>query len=101
MLCINVVNLFSINKILQKKIIRISISKKPFNAHTDHVFKRLQTLKFTEIYFFQVGKFMYSLKIGLLPSVLKEMFLMTNQVHSYNIRNSNTFYLYISCSKEV
>ena len=43
---------------------------------------------------------MYSFKIGLLPSVFKEMFLMTNQVHSlYNIRNSNTFYLFRAPTK--
>ena len=38
--------------ILQKKNIRINTSKKPFNAHTDPIFKGLQTLKFSEIYFF-------------------------------------------------
>ena len=47
-----------------------------------------------EKYFFQVGKSMYSHKIGLLPNVFQEMFLMTNQVHSYNTRDSNTFYLF-------
>ena len=55
-------------------------------------FKSLQIMKLFEIYFFQVGKFMFSYKIGLLPNAFKEMFLMTNQVHSYNTRNSNTFY---------
>ena len=79
--------------LLQKKIIRI-ISKKPFDAHTDPIFKSLQIMKLSEIYFFQVGKFMFSYKIGLLPNVFKEMLLMTNQVHSYNTRNSNTFYLF-------
>ena len=58
------------------------------------IFKGLQILKFSKIYLFQVRKFMYSYKIGLLPNVFKEMFLMTNQVHSYNSRNSNTFYLF-------
>ena len=37
---------------------------------------------------------MYSYKIGLLLNVFEEMFLMTTQVHSYNTRNSNTFYLF-------
>ena len=78
----------------EKKIIQI-ISKKPFDAHTDPIFKSLQILKLSEIYFFQVGKFMYSFKIGLLRNVFKEMFLMTNQVHFYNTRNSNTFYLFL------
>ena len=33
-------------------------------------------------------------KKSLLPNVFKEMFFMTSQVHSYNTRNSNTFYLF-------
>jgi len=64
-----------------------SISKKRFDAHTDPICKSLQILKLSDIYFFQVGKFMYSYKIDLLPDVLKEMFLMKNQFHSYNSRN--------------
>ena len=63
-------------------------------GHPYFIFKGLQILKFSKIYLFQVGKFMYSYKIGLLPNVFKEMFLMINQVHSYNNRNSNTFYLF-------
>ena len=35
-------------------------------------------------------------KSSLLPNAFKEMFLMTNQVHSYNTRNSNTFYLFLA-----
>ena len=66
----------------------------PFDALTDPIIKSLQIMKLSEIYFFQVGKFMFSYKTGLLPNVFKEMFLMTNQVHSYNTRNSNTFYLF-------
>ena len=31
-------------------------------------------MKFSEIYFFPVGKFMYCYKIGLLPNVFKQMF---------------------------
>ena len=46
------------------------------------------------MYSYKIGLFMYSYKIGLLPDVFKEMFLMTNQVHSYNTRNPNTFYLF-------
>ena len=74
------------------------------DAHTDLaceretfpviLFKSLQILKLSEIHFFQVGKFMYSYKIGLLVNVFRDMFLMTNQVHSYNTRNSNSFYLF-------
>ena len=58
--------------------INYSISKKPLDAHTDPLCKSLQILKLSDIYFFQVEKFVYSYKIDLLPDVLKEMFLMKN-----------------------
>ena len=79
--------------ILQKKIVRI-ISKKPFDAHTEPIFEDLQILKFSNIYLFQIGKFMYSFKEGLLPSVFRNMFSLTSQVHSYITRNSNAFFLF-------
>ena len=65
----------------KKKKKNSNYSKKPFGAHRYPIFIGLQKLKFSEMYLFQVGK--YS----------KEFFLMTNQFHSYNTRNSNTFYL--------
>ena len=40
--------------LLQKKIIRRIISKKPFDAQTDHIFKSLQILKLSEIYVFKM-----------------------------------------------
>ena len=53
--------------ILQKKIIRI-ISKVSFDSHTDVLFKEHGILKFFDIYFYQIGKFMYLFKKGLLPN---------------------------------
>ena len=44
---------------------------------------------------------MYSYKVGLRPNVFKETFLMTNQVHSYNTRNSNTFYFALLCTNSI
>ena len=73
------------------------ISKKPFDAHTGPIFREFHTPKvnqFADIYFFQIGKFMYLYKIGFLPDVFNEMFSMINQVHSCNIRNSNALYLF-------
>ena len=37
---------------------------------------------------------MYSFKEGLLPSVFKNMFSLTSQIHSYNTRNFNAFFLF-------
>ena len=63
-------------------------------GHLYSIFEGLQILRFSEIYLSQVGKFMYSYKLGFLPKVFQEMLLMTNQVHSYYTRNLNTFYLF-------
>ena len=54
--------------ILQKKIIRI-ISKVSFDSHTDVLFKEHGILKFFDIYFYQIGKFMYLFKNSLLPII--------------------------------
>ena len=60
--------------------------------------QKFANTELAEIYFFQVGKFMYSRKIGLFPNLFKEMFLITNQVHFYNTRNSK--HLLISCKNK-
>ena len=52
--------------ILQKKIIRI-ICKVSFDSHTDVLFKEQEILKFSDIYLYQIGKFMYLLKVVLRP----------------------------------
>ena len=31
---------------------------------------------------------------GLLPTTINKMFTLTNQIHSYNTRNSNCFYVF-------
>ena len=44
--------------ILQKKIIRI-ICKVSFDSHTDVLFKEQEILKFSDIYLYQIGKYIY------------------------------------------
>ena len=79
--------------ILQKKIIRI-ISKVSFDAHTGVLFKEQEIWKFSDIYWYQIGKFMYLFKRGLLPNYFRDMlFTRASQIHSYNTRNSSLFYL--------
>ena len=78
--------------ILQKKIIRI-ISKVSFDAHTGVLFKEQEILKFSDIYLYQIGKFMYQFKRGLLPNYFRDMFTLASQIHSYNTRNSSLFYI--------
>ena len=78
--------------ILQKKIIRI-ISKVSFDSHTDVLFKEHGILKFFDIYFYQIGKFMYLFKKGLLPNYFRNMFTLASQLHSHYTRNCNLYYI--------
>ena len=78
--------------ILQKKITRI-ISKFSFDSHTDVLFKELGILKFFDIYFYQIVKFMYLFKRVLLPYYFRDMFTLASQVHSYYTRNCNPYYI--------
>ena len=73
--------------ILQKKIIRI-ISKVSFDSHTDVLFKEHGILKFFDIYFYQIGKFMYLFKKG-----FRNMFTLASQLHSRYTRNCNLYYI--------
>ena len=66
-----------------------------FDSHTDVLFKEQMILKFPDIYLYQIGKFMYLFKKGLLPNYFQDMFILASQVHSYNTRNSNRkFYIF-------
>ena len=85
--------------LLPIKVIRI-ISKSAFDAHTEPIFKQLKILKLSDIYRSQVGNFIFSFKKGLLPYAFSEIFLLTNQIHHHNTRNSNSFYLF-SCKRNI
>ena len=78
--------------ILQKRIIRI-ICKVSFDSHTDVLFKEQEILKFSDIYVYQIGKFMYLFKRGLLSNYFRDMFTLASQLHSHYTRNCNLFYI--------
>ena len=77
--------------VLLQNCIVIVISKKGFEAHTDPLFKNLMILKLEDIYSLHLGKFKFSFKNTSIPSSFS--ILRTNQVHGYNKRNSNRFYI--------
>ena len=79
--------------ILQKKAIRI-LSKVSFDSHTDPLFKEHGILTFQNIYFSQIGNFMFRFSKGLLPNSFSDIFKLSNQIHSYNTRNSNKFFIF-------
>ena len=78
--------------ILQTRVVRI-ISKSNFDAPSDPIFKEFHILKFDDIHFVELGKFMYSYKNSLLPGKFKNAFLLNNQTHSYNTRIADAFNL--------
>ena len=60
--------------LLQKRIVRI-VNKRPFDAHTDPLFRDLKILKFVDIYSLHLGKLMYSYNNNLLPPSFSNFFL--------------------------
>ena len=81
---------------LQKRVIRI-IDKQDFGAHTSSIFNKLKTLKFEDIYLFNLRKFMYQYKHNLLPDCLDCPLFTVDQVHNYNTRNSKSFLCSYTC----
>ena len=79
--------------VLLQNCIVIVISKKGFEAHTDPLFKNLMILKLEDIYSLHLGKFKFSFKNTSFPSSFSGSILRTNQVHGYNTRSSNRFYI--------
>ena len=59
------------------------IFRNAFDAHTEPIFKQLKILKLNDIYRSQIGKFMFSIRKGLLPDAFNEMFLLTNQIYHH------------------
>jgi hypothetical protein len=78
--------------LLQKRAIRI-LNKSEFHAHTDPLFKKLNILKFEDIRLLQLGQFMYCHKNSLLPKSFNSMFVLNNQVRTYDTRHSKAFHV--------
>ena len=79
--------------ILQKKIMIVISIEAIFDSYNDVLLKELKILKFSDIYLYRIGKFMYLFKRGLLPNYIRDMFTLASQIHSYNTRNSSLFYI--------
>ena len=84
--------------LIQKRAVRI-ITKTGFLAHTTPLFAELRVLKFNDLYNFNLGKFMYKYKRGLLPTNFKDLFTMSSSVHSYGTRGASKGDLYINFNR--
>ena len=72
---------------LQKKAIRVT-TKSKYNAHSDPIFKSIQTLKLDDIYKINILKFYYKYLHRNLPTFFYSFSLKTRfEIHNYNTRN--------------
>ena len=72
---------------LQKRAMRIITCSK-YNAHTDPIFKKLNLLKFSDIYDICLLKFYYKFKKNTLPLYFNDC-ICSNSVHQYPTRGRN------------
>lgn len=73
-------------EILQKKAVR-TISKMSYNSHTEPLFKKLQILKFNDIFTFQLSSLMHSFINDTLPAPLMTIFTVNRTIHSHETRH--------------
>ena len=78
---------------LQKKALRI-ICKTKYNAHTDPLFKQLQTLKLSDIFNIQCMKFYYNHENNLLPKYFTHIYRRNMEIHTYHTRQSQNLHVF-------
>ena len=78
--------------IVQRRAIR-NICTVNYRAHTNVLFHDNNLLKVEDIYFMQLGSFMYNFSSKNLPSALTQMFKTNNEVHEYNTRQASSFHI--------
>ena len=78
--------------LLQKKALRI-ICQAGFRTHTDPLFYENRILKVKDLYFFQLGQFMYNYTYDLLPDIFRSMFMKNRSLHQYPTRHSDEYHL--------
>ena len=78
--------------LLQKKALRIICGVSPC-SHADPLFVRYKILKIKDLFFFQLGQFMFNYNTNALPSIFDSMFPRNQSFHNYPTRRSNEFHL--------
>ena len=85
---------------LQNKVLKI-INKSTWKDHivNNKFFHKFQILKISDIYKFELSKFMYSYHVKALPAIFDSYFLPIAEVHNYNTRsksNQNYFLNFVN-----
>ena len=81
-------------RVLQNNIIRILTYNKKF-SHVTPLYKKLNLLKFDDIYKLELAKFMYLLQQSSLPSGIFDKFTKIEQIHGYNTRQASELIYYV------
>ena len=71
--------------LIQKRAIRI-LSKSPFNAHTEPLFKKLRILNFSKTLEFQFSVMMWQHDHGELPTCFNNFFKRVTDIHEHSTR---------------
>ena len=77
---------------IQKRAVR-NINNAAYLAHTNELFSENKLLKVTDVYFYNLGIFMYQLSANELPVIVSNLFIKNYNVHSYPTRQSHSFHL--------
>ena len=73
---------------LQKKAVRI-INNAGYLDHTTPLFRNINILKLSDLYYFNLGKFMFKYTRDSLPHNFDSLFILNSSVHSHDTRSSS------------
>ena len=81
------INPSRLNK-LQKRAIKV-ITNSKYNAHGEHLLKKLNLLRLTDIFKINLLKMFYKFKHNQLPHYLTTMLSDSEKLHAYNTRSNS------------
>ena len=80
---------------LQKKAIR-TITRAKYNSHTDPIYKRLNILKFDDLYNYSCSQFLFGITLNLHPKTITNVFTKTKNFNrSFDYLKTNVPYSYL------
>jgi hypothetical protein len=87
----NITTLTPIHTIHKRAIKCLASASK--DASAQPLFKDMKLLQFTEIYKLHILMFVYKFKKSLLPGIFSNYFIKTDDIHGYDTRQTNNYYL--------
>ena len=77
---------------IQKRAIR-NVNHAEYLSHTNNLFHKNKILKITDLFYYNIGIFMYQLSANKLPDVFSHMFRRNSLIHNYPTRQSGAYHL--------